>query len=168
MSFLDCINGNTLLTKAQKKKIVDNYEGIKEEYLKHSLDVDAASIAAEKLAGQMADELAKKKLNTIKDVLTWKNSVLPEIQAKKNLYSGKKAKAKFGKFLFGNESSHVAKVKLEDIAVRHAAVEREHTLMMHDGIEKNRPKIKDDILKLVGVEKSNFFKDVTRVLLGVD
>lgn len=160
MSFIDCIKDNTLLTKAQKNKILDNYDGIKSEYLKHSLDIDAASIAAEKLAGQMADELAKKKLNTIKDVLTWKNAVLPEIQAKKHLYAGKKAKAKFGKFLFGNESSHVAKVKLEDIAVRHAAVEREHTLMMNDAIEKNRS-------KLAGLtQDTKGFKDVVRGLLG--
>lgn len=160
MSFKDCIYGNDLLSKAQKKKILDSYEGIKSEYLKHSLDVDAAAIAAEKLAGQMADELAKKKLNTIKDLLMWKNAVMPELQAKKHLYSGKKAKAKFGKFLFGNESSHVAKVKLEDIAVRNSVVEREHTLMMSDAIEANRS-------KMAGLtQDTQGFKDVTRALLG--
>lgn len=141
MSFRDCIEGNTLLTKAQRRKILNNYEAIKGEYLKHSLDVDAASIAAEKIAGQLGDELAKKKLNTIKDLLQWKGELLPKLEANAALYANKKNKAKFLKgFLFGNERTHTNRVELEDTLTKQIATEREFTTMLHDVVEKFRSK----------------------------
>jgi hypothetical protein len=71
MSFVNCILSNKLLTDKQKDELVKEYNEVLETYTGTMGDITAASAASQKYIQIKSSQLAKKKLNAMKDVLVW-------------------------------------------------------------------------------------------------
>ncbi len=162
MSFLDCINGNKLLTPKQKKELANEYDALTKQYKSTMGDVDAAMSAAQKIVEVKSSQIAKKKLNTMKDVLAWKalNEKLDVDSAK---YKKLRTSNIVSKRLYGNNDVATAvREVLENTYTRTQAIERRATNAIFEQIEKYRT-------KMAGLtQDAEGFKNVVKELHGKD
>lgn len=160
MSFADCILQNEALTPLQRERLLDEYNDLYERYQGTMGDSLAASAAASKFMSIKEAQLQKARENQIRDILAWKelNGKIQVGAAKARAF---REKAGAGKFLFGKSGVATAtRSFLEDVYVRHSALERRATLAMADTIEKFRSKHAGITQNVEG------FKGVVRAALG--
>jgi hypothetical protein len=162
MSFVNCILSNKLLTDKQKDELVKEYNEVLETYTGTMGDITAASAASQKYIQIKSSQLAKKKLNAMKDVLVWdklKSDIDKRAKEIDKLKSGNKIIAKaYGKFT----KKQAIREKLQTVSTYHQVLERNATLAIAEQIEKYRSKI-------AGVTQDvDGFKNVIRSLLGED
>lgn len=162
MSFLDCINGNKVLTPSQKKQLANEYDVYLKKYKSTMGDADAAIAAASKYAQIKSDVLAKKKINTMKDVLAWKALDI-DLDKTANTIKQLKSTSAFNRKLYGkSDVVYAVKQKLEDTYSKIFGIERRAHGALAEQIEKYRSKAAGLTQDVEG------FKNVVRELLGTD